>query len=715
MGHIISSEGLKSDPAKVQAVSEMPVPTDAAGVQRVLGLVNYLSKFTPHLSTVCEPLRRLVDHDRPFHWLPQHDEALRKIKALITSTPTLRYYDSSKPVSIECDASSVGLGATLLQEGQPVAFASRALSTTERNYAPIECEALAVVFACEHFDSYILGRHVTVFSDHKPLETILNKSILKAPKRLQRMRLRLQRYDITVCHKPGKQMYVSDTLSRASLPASDSVLNASKVLIYHLGSVPSLQAEVENINPTEGVSISDTRLERIRQALELDLQLQQLAQIIKKGWPEDKQQVPATVREFWPYRDELSVHDGLIFRGTCVIIPTAMRAEMIEKSHEAHQGIEAMQKFARDVMYWPQMSKHLKQACRQCSTCNECANQQQPEPMMSYPIAEHPYQIVSSDVMEYNGQHYIIAVDHYSDYIEVQKLKDLTARTTIRFFEKTFATHGIPLLLITDCGTNYTAKEFSEFACNHGIFHTTSSPHHHQSNGRAEAAVKVMRALMTKADMEKKPLWLLLLAQRNTPSHGMKSSPVQRLMSRRTRTQLPAPKKAYLPVIQEEVKELLRQRKQRSKMYKDKKSRSLPELLIGQPVRTKTHPQIRRDPWVPATVISKVNPRSWLIAVPGRGTLVRNRTHIRETSETQTPVVGRDQPIPPSPATPSTSAQPLSASACQPYPSTPSAPAVNPQRTPVAAVTPPVTPSPANGSRRSRSGRLLKTPVKYKQ
>jgi hypothetical protein len=200
MGHIVSADGLKPDPAKIEAIWKMPKPEDIAGVQRLLGMVNYLSKFTPHLSSVCEPLRRLMDKDRPFDWLPQHDQAVEEIKRLICSAPTLKYYDSTKPTVIECDASSVGLGAVLLQEDQPVAFASRALSKTETNYAPIEAEALAVVFACEHFDSYILGKQITVFSDHKPLETILNKSILKAPKRLQRMRLRLQQDTTFQCN-----------------------------------------------------------------------------------------------------------------------------------------------------------------------------------------------------------------------------------------------------------------------------------------------------------------------------------------------------------------------------------------------------------------------------------------------------------------------------------------------------------------------------------
>ena len=188
----------------------MHCPTDVQGVQRLIGVVTYLSKFLPQLSTVCEPLRRLTDSQAVFDWLPQHEEAFIKIKELITQAPVLRYFDVNKEVTIECDSSDVGLGAVLTQDGCPVAYASRALTPTERNYAQIEKECLAIVFAAERFEHYILGKDIVeVLSDHKPLMSIFTKPILTSPKRLQRM----QKYPLKVVYKPGPQMFISDTLS----------------------------------------------------------------------------------------------------------------------------------------------------------------------------------------------------------------------------------------------------------------------------------------------------------------------------------------------------------------------------------------------------------------------------------------------------------------------------------------------------------------------
>ena len=127
----------------------------------------------------------------------------------------------SKNITIQSDASQYGIGTTLLQEGQPVHYANRALTTTEQNYAQIENELLAAVFSCEHFEHYIYGKHVTVETDHKPLITI-QKPINTASKRLQCMMLRLQRFDLNLTYKPGKEMYIADALSRA-LPKQSKI------------------------------------------------------------------------------------------------------------------------------------------------------------------------------------------------------------------------------------------------------------------------------------------------------------------------------------------------------------------------------------------------------------------------------------------------------------------------------------------------------------
>jgi len=193
-GHIISAEGLKPDPSKVRAVKDMQPPQNKAELETILGMVNYLSKFAPNLSEITSPLRKLLVKDVHFAWDQPQEQAFQKVKDVITQSPgpILSYYDHKKELTLQVDASKFGLGATLLQDSKPIAFASKSLTPTEVNYAQIEKEMFAILFGCKHFHQYIYGHNVRVESDHKPLISIMKKPIHAAPPRLQRMILQLQ-------------------------------------------------------------------------------------------------------------------------------------------------------------------------------------------------------------------------------------------------------------------------------------------------------------------------------------------------------------------------------------------------------------------------------------------------------------------------------------------------------------------------------------------
>ena len=173
MGHVLTNEGIRIDPDKAKAIREMPKPNDIEGVQRLNGFVNYLAKFLPRLADSMEPIRRLTRKNEPWNWTKEQDKAFEEVQKMVTEAPILSYYNPSSPLAIQCDASQKGLGAALLQNGKPVAYASRALSDAETRYAQIEKEMLAIVYALEKFNQFTFGRHVTVYSDHKPLEAIL--------------------------------------------------------------------------------------------------------------------------------------------------------------------------------------------------------------------------------------------------------------------------------------------------------------------------------------------------------------------------------------------------------------------------------------------------------------------------------------------------------------------------------------------------------------
>ena len=195
----------------------MTAPTDKQQLQSFLGMVNYMGTFIPNLSHHTERLRAMLKKDNVLHWEDQQTRSFQQVKILIAkaNTTPLRYYDRNLLVTVQADASLRGLGACLIQKhkgkDQPIAFASKSLTDAETRYANIEQELLAIVFACQRF------------SDHKPLEMIAMKSLANAPPRLQRMLLELQRYDVTIKYRPGKEMQLADVLSRCPARASQEI------------------------------------------------------------------------------------------------------------------------------------------------------------------------------------------------------------------------------------------------------------------------------------------------------------------------------------------------------------------------------------------------------------------------------------------------------------------------------------------------------------
>jgi RNase H-like domain found in reverse transcriptase len=154
-GHLITASGLKPDPSKVEAISKIEAPKNRAELETLLGMVNYLQKFAPNLAEITSPMRSLLRKEQEFMWDCPQTQAFEQMKAIITKSPVLAYFDPKKQVILECDASKQGVGAAIIQDGRPVAFASKTLTPTEVGYANIEREMLAILFACKRFHQYI--------------------------------------------------------------------------------------------------------------------------------------------------------------------------------------------------------------------------------------------------------------------------------------------------------------------------------------------------------------------------------------------------------------------------------------------------------------------------------------------------------------------------------------------------------------------------------
>ena len=222
----------------------------------------------------------------------------------------------------------------------------------------------------------------------------------------------------------------------------------------------------------------------------------------------------------------MSEAEGLIFKDHQLVIPTAMRRDMLNLIHESHLGIEKCKSRAN---HEPRMSNDIYEKVSKCATCATYKMKNQKEPMIAHHIPDRPWQKLGTDLCEHKGENYLVVVDYYSKFIETALLPNKTAGTVITHLKSIFARHGVPEELVSD-NMPFNSKEFDEFAKEWEFKQTTSSPTYAQSNGMSEKAVQTVKRILKKASADDP--YIGLMEYRNTPVTGMTYSPSQLLMSR---------------------------------------------------------------------------------------------------------------------------------------------------------------------------------------
>ena len=196
-------------------------------------------------------------------------------------------------------------------------------------------------------------------TDHKLLEVILKKSILAAPRRLQRMLLQLQRYDLDIVYLLGEHVVLADTLSRAPVESSPKEV-AAKDEVFNLTFKDTLNSELNVIEERAFIPISDQRWIAVKEATKGDEELKLLQKAITYGWPDRVNQVAAVVQKYCNFRDLLTIQDGVIYKGCQVVVPSCLQEDFLRRLHSSHQGFESTLRRARDMVYWPGMSEDIK-------------------------------------------------------------------------------------------------------------------------------------------------------------------------------------------------------------------------------------------------------------------------------------------------------------------------------------------------------------------
>ena len=619
-GVMFTDHGIKPDPAKIQALRELPTPHNVEDLRKFLGLLTYLSPFIPKLADKAAPLRALTHQSVQFIWEPVHQETFDNLKKIITEEDTLSYYQPELPVELHVDASMKGLGAALVQNGRPIAFASKTLDRTQASYANIEREMLAVVFGISRFHHYLYGRRFIVVSDHSPLEMIWKKPIARAPPRLQRMLLKVQGYDFDIQHRPGSEMILADTLSR--LPGVDASVVDLDLRVDGISIADDIDATAVDM-----IHFSPQKASELRTHTLADPDLYTLQNIIITGWPNRQNDLPRNVRQYWSYRDELGVEDGILYKGSQVLVPVAMRDEILRRLHQAHQGIEKTRLLAKERVFWPGYTSDIEKMVRSCSTCQKYLPNQQAEPLMQHELPRGPWVKLGMDMFSIGDDEYLLIGDYFSKYPIVKKIaKPVTSQAVVKVTKETFGLFGIPECVMSDNGPHFVGYPFKELMTQFGIQHDTSSPRYAQSNGFIENVVGTVKKVLLKCYETRQDVDFALLNLRTTPIGPSQPSPAEILFGRLLNNTIPS---HFQPRNQDNVKMYLDLKRTQQKRYYDAHARnsSFPALHPGQQVTL----QDNRGMWRPATVESQFAERSYNLSTPQGSFLRRNRRAIRDS------------------------------------------------------------------------------------
>ena len=621
LGHLIDRSGIRPDPDKVKAIRQLSPPADVQELRRILGMVNYLGRYIPRLSTVGQPLYELLRDKNSWTWSHAQQTAFEHIKELLSTAPVLVFYDLNKPTAVSADASSYGLGGVLLQlhgeQWKPVAYCSRRLTEAETRYAQIEKECLAGVWACEKFDRYLNGlEQFKLITDHKPLVPLINShSLDNVPLRCQRLLMRLMRFNPVAEYAPGKTLVIADTLSRSPLASTCAETDTHSDVACYVDSV------------VEGIPASSSKMDEIRTATAADAELLSVVKLIKKGWPEHLSNVPMDAREYVQVKSELSEHNGLVLRGSRIVVPKSMRGEILQKIHEGHQGLVKCRERACSSVWWPRLSTEISMLVTSCQVCCELKRTHQKEPLISTPLPERPWKRIAMDLCEHNHHNYLVISDYYSRFLEILHLPSTTSAQVIQRMKAVFARFGIPDEVVSDNGPQFSSAEFKECTRQLDFKHCTSSPHHPQGNGHAERAVQTAKKILKQED----PV-MALMSYRSTPCSTTGFSPAELLMGRKIRTTLPTLEKNLLPKwpSRTAVKERDGREKAKQAHYFNRRhgARPLPALQPGDVVFSKLD---HEKSWsLPAVISSEsTTPRSFVIRTQHGAELRRNRRHLQ--------------------------------------------------------------------------------------
>lgn len=569
VGHIVSADGVATDPEKLEAVARWPMPTDLKSLRSFLGFCGYYRRFIANYSAIVRPLTELTKgyaptqrgrkqtrdktkmyfkDSEPFsdRWDQSCTDAFNRIIQCLLNAPVLAFADAHKPYVLHTDASFKGLGAVLYQEHpeglRPVAFASRKLSSSEQRYPVHQLEFLALKWAVvDKFHDYLYGVKFTVCTDNNPLTYVLTTAKLNATG--HRWLAALATYDFEVKYRPGKANIDADLLSR-NLPEDGEwddmsqnevksicrrvevnvSQNSSPRYVEQLGASPACIPEAYafpsqlHLSSLEQLSKAD-----LMTAQKRDTVIRRVIEALKQGvWPSNKDLDPEMLlmkREV----GRLVMRDGLLYRASKkdaeealqLVLPAEFREVVLHSLHDdmGHLGVERVTQLLRARFYWPKMAHDTEEYVRNCGLCITCKTPAKKAASLHQITSSGPMDLVCIDFLSMEPDsrgisNVLVVTDHYTRYAQAFPAKNQKALTVAKILvEKYFIHYGLPVRIHSDQGRDFESRLIRELLTTLGIRKSRTTPYHPQGDPQPERFNRTLLAMLATLGQEKKRSW----------------------------------------------------------------------------------------------------------------------------------------------------------------------------------------------------------------